>query len=190
MNLAPIIPTRRKDLPPVNDGWAWELKLDGFRRLADTINGRLLSKNLNPLRRFQHLLDALPLDCVFDGEICVLDSDGRPQFNDLLFGRGEPVYVVFDLLFYEREDIRSLPLKERRGILDQVVKKYGLQKSELFFCSGKTLLQAVCFHDLEGIITKKLDDSYNPQRTKWWKVLNANYSQKEGRSELFERRYG
>jgi hypothetical protein len=43
-----------------------------------------------------------------------LDQDGRPRFNDLLFGRGDPVYIVFDLLFYEREDIRSLPLKERR----------------------------------------------------------------------------
>ena len=36
-------------------------------------HGRMLSKNLNPLKRFQHLLDALPLDCVFDGELCVLD---------------------------------------------------------------------------------------------------------------------
>jgi uncharacterized protein (DUF952 family) len=55
--------------------------------LADTINGRMLSKNLNPLKRFQHLLHPLPLDYVFDGEICVLDADGRPKFNDLLFGR-------------------------------------------------------------------------------------------------------
>src|SRR5260370_7417069 len=113
--IAPILPTGRKDLPPENDGWAWELKIDGDRGLADTINGRMLSKNLSPLKRFQHLLDAPPLDCVIDGEICVLDSDGRPQFNDSLFGRGDPVYVVFDLLF-----IRSLPLKERRAILDQV----------------------------------------------------------------------
>jgi len=117
MNLAPIFPQPRAD-PISEPGWATELKLDGFRGLADTINGRMLSKNLNPLKRLQHLLDALPYDCVFDGEICVLDSDGRPQFNDLLFGRGDPVYVVFDLLFYEREDIRSLPLKERRAILD------------------------------------------------------------------------
>jgi ATP-dependent DNA ligase len=92
----PIIPIRRPE--PIDDpGWAGELKLDGFRGLADTINGRILSTNLNPLKRFQHLLDGLPLDCVCDGEICVLDEDGKPQFNDLLFGRGEPVYVVFDL---------------------------------------------------------------------------------------------
>jgi len=148
--IAPKLPTGRKDLPPEKDGWAWELKIDGFRGLADTIQGRMLSKDLNPVKRFQHLLDSLPLDCVFDGEICALDSDGRPQFNALLFGRGEPVYVVFDLLFYEREDIRSLPLKERRAILDQVAKRYALQKSELFIGCGKSLFETVCDMDLEG----------------------------------------
>jgi hypothetical protein len=89
MNLAPIIPIRRPE--PLDDpAWATELKLDGFRGLADTINGRMLSKNLNPLKRFQHLLDALPFDCIFDGEICVLHSDGRPRFNDRYSGEDSP----------------------------------------------------------------------------------------------------
>jgi bifunctional non-homologous end joining protein LigD len=188
MKLSPIIPFRGPE--PLDDpAWAREIKLDGFRGLADTINGRMLSKNLNPLKRFQHLLDALPLDCVFDREICVLDSDGRPQFNNLLFGRGDPVYVVFDLLFYEGKDIRSLPLKEGRAILDQVVKRYGLQKSELFIGCGKSLYQTVCRFDLEGIVAKKLSDQYSPQ-TQWFKLLNKSYSQKENRYALFQCRYG
>ena len=65
MNLAPIIPRRRTD--PIDDpAWAAELKLDGFRGIADTIRGKLLSKNLNPLKRLRHILDTLPLNCVFD----------------------------------------------------------------------------------------------------------------------------
>src|SRR5436190_358279 len=72
MNLAPIIPQRKPE-PVADPQWACELKLDGFRGLADTINGRLLSKNLNPLKRYRRLLDSLPPGCVFDGEICVLD---------------------------------------------------------------------------------------------------------------------
>ncbi len=119
MKLAPIVPTRRQD-PFEDPEWGCDLKLDGFRGLADTINGRLLSKNLNRLKRYARLLDALPLDCLFDGEVCALDQYGRPDFNALLFRRKEPVYIAFDLLFYEREDIRPLPLKERRSILDQV----------------------------------------------------------------------
>ena len=69
MNLAPkitpIIPIHRDEIP-TDPAWAAELKLDGFR---GTIRGKLLSKNLNPLKRLRHILDSLPLDCVFDGEI-------------------------------------------------------------------------------------------------------------------------
>jgi bifunctional non-homologous end joining protein LigD len=93
MKLAPIIPVARKEVIE-SPGSVYELKLDGFRGIADTINGRMLSKNLNSLKRFQHLLDTLPLGCVFDGEICVLDEDGKPDFNALLFGRRKPVYIV------------------------------------------------------------------------------------------------
>jgi ATP-dependent DNA ligase len=82
-----IIPIKRKD--PFDDpAYLFERKLDGFRGIADTVNGRMLSKNLNPLKRFHHLLDALPPGYIFDGEIVALDGDGRPRFNDLMFGRG------------------------------------------------------------------------------------------------------
>jgi ATP-dependent DNA ligase len=151
---------------------------------------RMLSKNLNPLKRFQHILDDLPLACVFDGEICALDQDGKPDFKALLFGRGKPVYIVFDLLFFERRDLRELPLKERRAILDDIAEHYGLRKSGLFIGCGKSVFRSVCLHDLEGIVLKKLDDAYDPERTKWWKVLNTGYSQKKGRGELLGRRVG
>jgi ATP-dependent DNA ligase len=61
----------------------------------------------------------------------------------MLFGRSEPVFIAFDLLFYEGEDIRPLPLKERRAILDQIAERYGVQKSELFIGCGRSLFQAV-----------------------------------------------
>jgi bifunctional non-homologous end joining protein LigD len=106
MKISPIIPVAKKEITESPE-WVYELKLDGFRGLADTINGRMLSKNLHSFKRFQHLLDGLPIGCVFDGEICALDENHRPDFNSLLFGRRKPVYIVFDLLFYEGEDIRT-----------------------------------------------------------------------------------
>jgi hypothetical protein len=48
--------------------------------------------------------------------------------------------------------------------------------------------RAVCDFDLEGIVAKRLGDANGP-RTRWWKIVNAGYSQKKGRAELFERRY-
>jgi bifunctional non-homologous end joining protein LigD len=111
------------------------------------------------------------------------------MFNDLLFGRREPVYVAFDILIADREDVRAAPLKKRKALLERVVRRYRMQKSEPVLGEGKTAFKAVCELDLEGIIAKRLGDSYGP-RTKWWKILNRDYSQKVGRAELFERRYG
>ncbi len=43
--------------------------------------------------------------------------------------------------------------------------------------------------DFPNGVAKRLADSYGP-RTQWWKILNRDYSQKVGRGELFEQRYG
>jgi len=92
------------------------------------------------------------------------------------------------VLFVHGEDVRALPLKERKALLEKVVRRYGMQKSEPVLGDGKAAFRAVCGLDLEGIIAKRLADAYEPGRTKWWKVLNPEYSQKAGRAELFERR--
>ena len=81
----------------------------------------------------------------------------KPIFNDLLFRRREPVYVAFDVLNVEGADVRGMPLKDRRAILDRIIKQYRMQKAELFFGCGKSLFKAVCDLDLEGIIAKEID---------------------------------
>jgi bifunctional non-homologous end joining protein LigD len=86
----PIIPIVRKD-PFDRPGWIYELKYNGFRGLADTDRGRMLSKNRNHMKRFDALLAGLPAGCVFDGEIVVLDREGRPQFNALVWGQSVAV---------------------------------------------------------------------------------------------------
>jgi bifunctional non-homologous end joining protein LigD len=185
--MEPIIPIRRAE-PFDGDGWIFDLKLDGFRGIADTIAGRMLSKNGNRLKRYEGLLDSLPPGFVFDGEIVALDDRGHPRFNDLLFGRRLAVYVAFDLMVADGEDVRTAPLKERRAMLGKIVRRYRMQNSEPIPGQGKAAFRAVCDLDLEGIVAKRLDDPYEPA-TKWWKILNRAYSQKEGRAELFERRY-
>jgi bifunctional non-homologous end joining protein LigD len=84
--------------------------------------------------------------------------------------------------------VRSVPLKERRALLGKIVRRYGLQKCDPVLGEGKAAFKAACDLDLEGIIAKRVADPYS-HRTKWWKIPNPMYSQKEGRSELFERRY-
>jgi ATP-dependent DNA ligase len=79
-----------------------------------------------------------------------------------------------------------LPLSERRELLDKLVRRHRMQRSEPFLGEGRPLFSAVCKLDLEGIVAKRLRDPYR-SKTRWWKIPNPGYSQKVGRAELFER---
>ena len=70
--------------------------------------------------------------------------------------------MAFDVLNVEGADVRGLPLKDRRAVLDRIADRYRIQKSELFFGCGKSLFNAVCEFDLEGIVAKRLNDPYDP----------------------------
>ena len=68
---------------------------------------------------------ALP-DCIIDGEICALDERGVPSFAGLQQAlsdghTAELIFFVFDLLFLEGEDLRELPLEERKGRLAELI---------------------------------------------------------------------
>jgi ATP-dependent DNA ligase len=54
---------------------------------------------------------------VFDGEVVCFDSAGRPRFYELMLGRGDPAFVVFDILALEGRDLRGLAMIERKKIL-------------------------------------------------------------------------
>jgi bifunctional non-homologous end joining protein LigD len=180
----PIIPVARKD-PFDHPEWLFELKLDGFRGIAD--GRRMLSKNGNRLARFDRLLAELPRDLVLDGEIIAADDEGRPRFTALMFGHRPAEYVVFDVLKSEGRDLRGLPLWRRKMTLSRVAREHGLIPIDSIASQGRALFAAVCERDLEGIVAKRRGDPYGPGVT-WFKIRNPSYSQKEGRGELFERR--
>jgi bifunctional non-homologous end joining protein LigD len=167
--------------------WVFEAKFDGFRAVADTIRGRLISRNGSRMRRFEGVLDLLPKGCVFDGELVVLDDAGRPQFDKLLFGRGRPTYVAVDLLMADGIDLRPLPLKERKARLARIGKGADrwIALTNGLVGDGRALYRAVVDADLEGIVAKRLADAYHPKLARWHKVLNRGYSQRRGRAEWF-----
>lgn len=144
-----------------------------FRCLAEAIRDELLVGN-----------------AVLDGEIVALDKNGRSQFRQLMFRRCQPHLYVFDLLWCDGEDLRSLPLEERKRRLRQVVPKDG---DRLLFCDhlerdGETLFHLAQEHDLEGVVAKHRAGRYEPEvASTWLKVRNRNYSQWDGRAALFEK---
>jgi ATP-dependent DNA ligase len=191
MMLTLINPTQRAE-PFDHTDWVFEAKFDGFRAAADTVRGRLISRNGNRMKRFEGVLDLLPQGHVFDGELVVLDDAGRPLFKELLFGRRRPTYVAFDLLIADGIDLRPLPLKCRKARLALVGEgaESWIALTNGIVGEGRALYRAVVDADLEGIVAKHLDDVYHPKLARWHKVRNRAYSQRSGRAEWFRERQG
>jgi bifunctional non-homologous end joining protein LigD len=147
---------------PWNDPeWIFELKYDGFRALAfvDSRRTRLVSRKNFEYRRYANLAQDISAalqghEAVLDGEVCI-DANGAPQFYDLLYSRSVPCFAVFDLLWLDGEDLRSLPLLGRKRRLKSLVaNKEGLLYVSHFERSGTVLFHEVCRMDLEGIVAK------------------------------------
>src|SRR5207245_6777345 len=91
-------------------------------------------------------------------------SDGKTE--DLIF-------FAFDLLFAEGEDLRVLPLAERKVRLKKLLEtRKGKDKQiryvEHFESGGDAVLQSACKLELEGVISKKLDAPYRSGRSESW----------------------
>ena len=190
----PIAPIRRPE--PFDDPeWVFDLKYDGFRGICYLEQGhcRLISRNGNRMNRFAGLSDQIAAsldvdDAILDGEVIAADETGRPQFYDLLRGTRAPAYVAFDLIWLNGVDLRPLPLAERRRNLLNILPKGPAIISEPLSVvgTGRKLFELTCTHDLEGMVAKRLKDAYGP-RVRWLKIKNPDYSQNEGRRELFNR---
>jgi len=191
-SVQPIIPTWRKE-PFDGPEWLFEFKYDGFRGLFYLEQGRcrFISRNGNVMSRFEVLGDqvAAVLDvdeAIIDGEVIAVDETGRPQFYELLRVPRSASYVAFDILWLNGADLRSLPLRERRRRLRGILPKGSPIVSEALSVAGRghELFAMIREHDLEGIVAKRLADPYDP-RVRWLKIKNPDYSQKEGRGDLF-----
>jgi bifunctional non-homologous end joining protein LigD len=193
------MPLQRLREPFDHCDWLFELKYDGFRSLAVIERGecRLVSRNGNTFKSFGTLADRLTQawrsgNAVLDGEIVCLDKQGRPQFYDLLYRRGEPVFYAFDLLWRDGQDIRLLPLNERKQALSAVVRRAScrsLRYVDHVEAQGVALFARACELDLEGIVAKYKFGPYTSDReaSTWFKIRNGSYSHWAGRDEAFER---
>ncbi len=188
---------RRPDIFSHPD-WIFEITHDGFRGLAyvEGEHARLLSRRGNAYKSFGELSSWIGRhlkveNAVLDGEIACLDSEGRSQFNELLYRRGDPYFYAFDILWLNGRDLRDLPLIERKQILREVVPS---APSRVLYRDhieehGPQIFDFACQNDLEGVVAKWKFGSYlpNSNATTWIKIKNPAYSQMEGRAEQFDR---
>jgi len=138
---APIPPmlSTSADKLPAGEGWQFEPKWDGFRTLVFRDGGELLlqSRDLKPMNRYfpelvEPLTAVLPERCVLDGEIVIVGEQGL-DFEALLLrihpaasrvkllAKQTPAsFVAWDLLAIGDEDLREVPLEQRRARLEEL----------------------------------------------------------------------
>ncbi len=182
------------DRPFTREGWIFELKWDGVRALA-TVAGdqvRLVGRSgrdetsrypeLGALGRALHGHSA-----VVDGEIVVMNADGRPSFERLqsrinvardsdvrrAMRENPATYVVFDLLRLDGRDLMETSLRIRKKTLkDVLVPVDGVMYADHVERDGESFFAEVSRHGIEGMIAKRADSGYSPGRRSpdWVKV--------------------
>jgi bifunctional non-homologous end joining protein LigD len=169
--------------PPTGAGWCHEIKFDGYRvqlRVEDGKAALYTRKGLDWTGKFKAIANeakSLP-DVLIDGEIVALDHNGAPEFSTLQAALSDGdseslIFYAFDLLFADGEDLRRLPLGERKARLEKLLEaRSGKEKQiryvEHFESGGDAILQSACKLELEGIVSKKLDAPYRSGRTESW----------------------
>jgi len=169
--------------PPGGSGWAHEVKFDGYRLQLRVENGKVVlrtRKGLDWTTKFAAIAEqakSLP-DCLIDGEAVALDRHSVPDFGALQDALSEGksdalVFFAFDLLFSEGEDLRGLPLSERKARLADLLdglrgKHQALRYVEHFETSGTAVLESASRMGFEGIISKELDAPYRSGRVGSW----------------------
>src|SRR5690606_11413330 len=70
-------------------------------------------------------------------------------------------YQVFDLLWYNGRDIRTMPLIERRALLQSIIPpRSSIRFSDAVTKSGKALFEQMQRRGLEGMVAKRADSQY------------------------------
>jgi DNA ligase D-like protein (predicted ligase) len=174
---------------PANGKWTFEIKFDDYRCIA-VKRGRevtLFSRNQKVLsKRFQKVFEALASlggDFVLDGELVVIDSQGRPSFQLLQNNqsRALPVYFyVFDLLNRNEELLVDLPIERRLELLESMLAapEDPLRLSPLSGAPSGQVLEAVRKLGLEGVVGKRIGSVYEPgERSGAWIKHRTNCCQ-------------
>lgn len=181
-HLSPMLAKKRQE-PFSDPKWLFEIKLDGYRIIAEKKGSktRLLSRNgLNYSNKYPaitKILDTLDFDLILDGEMVVLDKEGKPDFDALQNVRLQKpsalVYYVFDVLYYEGRSLINEPLIKRKQLLKEILPQHAqVRYTDHLLEQGEQLFRVVESRGMEGIVAKKKNSKYQPgvRSSDWYKI--------------------
>jgi bifunctional non-homologous end joining protein LigD len=187
MQYAFSLPTKADKVPAGSD-WIHEIKYDGYRMMVvrEQDRVRLISRGGHDWARHFPLIVAGALKLrqkhfVIDGEVVVLDKEGKSDFDALSSRKNDKraQLYAFDMIVGDGEDLRSWPLALRKGALAGLLSD---PTDRIFIAEyeqgdiGDALFKVACNMGLEGIVSKRLDHGYCAGRCKHWvKVKNREH---------------
>lgn len=173
------------DKPFDDFAWVFEDKYDGFRMVAEITSGKvaLYSRNGKIISHsyieVAHALEGVKSDAVIDGELVAIGADGASHFQLLqnaLRHEAKLLYCAFDLMFQDGEDLRDLPLLERKKRLKGILPRHKF----IAFSRDRKSLGTKFFKEaeargLEGIMAKRADSPYasGGRTLDWLKIKTA-----------------
>ena len=201
--IEPCLPRPAKQ-PPTGGGWIHEIKHDGFRILAQRIDGRvrlLTRKGNNFASRFPQIVAAVTLlpvqSCLIDGEAIVCNGDGLAVFDLIREYRHDSAAVLcaFDLLEVDGQDLRRIPIEQRKGVLAKLLNRpqVGIAFNQHYDDDGPIIYKHACALGCEGIVSKRLGSPYRSGRVDCWvKIKNpdAPAVRREAEEDWGHKRYG
>ena len=177
------------DEPFSHPDWIFERKLDGVRCLAHRDGGggiRLVSRTDRSMNAdYPEIVEALESepcrDFVVDGEVVAFDGRGITSFSRLQRRGRERVAIylyLFDLLRVDGEDVRELPLRERKARLRSSLRfrgpvRFSPHRNE----SGEEMFAEACRKGLEGVMAKRANSPYRATRSSDWRKLKCHAEQ-------------
>jgi bifunctional non-homologous end joining protein LigD len=174
----PCLPTR-VDKAPSADGWAHEIKHDGYRLQIHVRDGRVRLFTMTGVdwtERFPRIVESASRtkgSAILDAEACVHGDDGVTDFGKLHTRGHEPnvIAYVFDVMMIDDNDVRNEPWSQRNKMLFKLLKRShgGLLYSEpILNADGPTIYAHACKLGLEGIVSKRIDAPYRSGRVRTW----------------------
>lgn len=159
-----------KDQPFSSPEWAFEIKWDGYRAIADLRNEiQLYSRNgISYSEKFKKVANSLKLqqhEMILDGELVAYDQEGKPNFQWLQQIGDKPnlnvIFQVFDLLWLNGHSTEELNLLQRKELLkDALVETDFVKYHDHVLKNGEKFFKLVEEMGLEGMIAKRIDSTY------------------------------
>ena len=190
--VSPQLATLVKE-PPSGEKYVHELKFDGYRMLCHVNRGqvRFWSRNGKDWTgKFGGVAEAaksLPVtSAVLDGEIVIVDAQGRSSFEKLQRAMGkantaEFVFEAFDLIYLNGFNLTKTALRQRKSLLKDVCEATGerglIRYSEHIEGNGDAFFKHACEYGIEGIVSKLADSPYESTRNRNWLKVKCNKRQ-------------